>query len=142
MTHFLFLSTSEWLFLGTVATLSGAAWLLHRYKDGWLPKMPFMNHSLDVYRITYDDNFHNYASSERYTVTVSGGRRRAIREAKRAINGDLRGMTGDRWWVSPNELYGLWKAFGETPYVDGFNPHRYALRRAYYYSFRKLFLRF
>ena len=75
-------------------------------------------------------------------MTVSGGRRKALREAKRAINCDLRGMTSDRWWISPKVLYGLWKAFGETPNVPGFNPHRYALRRAYYYSFRKLFLRF
>ena len=142
MTHFLFLSASEWLFLGTVATLSWAAWLLNRHKDGWLSKLPFMNHSLDVYTITYDDNFHNHDSSERYSVTVTGGRRRAIREAKRAINADLSGMTTDCWWISPNELYRLWRAFGETPYVSGFNPHRYALRRAYYYSLRKLFLRF
>ena len=72
MTHFLFLSASEWLFLGTVATLSSAVWLLNRRKDSWLSKMPFMNHSLDVYRITYDDNFHNHDSSERYSVTVTG----------------------------------------------------------------------
>ena len=142
MTHFLFLSTSEWFFLGIVATISCIAWLISRHKDRWLSQMLFMNHSLDVYRITYDDNFHNHSDNERYTVTVSGGRRRALREAKRSINSDLRDMIGDRWWISPNELYSLWKAFGETPYVSGLNPHAYALRRAYYYSIRKLFLRF
>ena len=142
MTHFLFLSTSEWLFLGSMTVLFGTAWLLIRHKDNWLSKIPFMNSSEEVYRITFDDNFHNFASSERYTVTVSGGSRKALREARRAINCDLRGMESDRWWVNPKELYSLWSAFGETPYVPGFNPYRYALRRAYYYSFRKLFLRF
>ena len=105
MTHFLFLSTSEWLFLGSMTVFFGTAGLLIRYKDNWLSKIPFMNSSEEVYRITFDDNFHNFASSERYTVTVSGGSRKALREAKRAINCDLRGMKSDRWWISPNELW-------------------------------------
>lgn len=140
MRDFIFLSTDEWVFLALVLTATGVVVLLRRYWNTLAKALKFLDLSdSDTVRVSFDDNFHNFSTSERYTIHYSGGSSGALRAAKRAVNDDLRGMLDGNGFISGKELYKLWCAFGETPSVDGmfFDAYGYARRRANFYAWRK-----
>lgn len=140
MRDFIFLSTDEWVFLASVLTATGVVVLLRRYWNTLAKALKFLDLSdSNAVRVSFDDNFHNFSASERYSINYSGGSNGALRAAKRAINDDLRGMLEGNGFISGEELYKLWCAFGETPSVDGmfFDAYGYARRRANFYAWRK-----
>ena len=140
MRDFIFLSTDEWVFLASVLTATGFIVLLRRYWNTLAKALKFLDLSdSGTVQVSFDDNFHNFSTSERYTIRYSGGSSGALRAAKRAVNDDLRGMLDGNGFISGKELYKLWCAFGETPSVDGmfFDAYGYARRRANFYAWRK-----
>jgi len=146
MRDFIFLSTDEWVFLASVLAATGVFVLLRCYWNRLAKALTFLDLSdaNTLVRVSFDDNFHNFSASERYSISYAGGSSGALRAAKRAINDDLRGMQDGNGCISGEELFKLWCAFGETPSVDGmyFDAYGYARRRANFYAWRKRILLF
>jgi len=141
MRDFIFFTTDEWVFLASVLTATCVVVLLRHYWSRIAKALTFLDLSdaNTLVRVSFDDNFHNFNASERYSIRYSGGSGGASRAAKRAINDDLRGMLDGNGCISGEELFKLWCAFGETPSVDGmyFDAYGYARRRANFYAWRK-----
>jgi len=137
-------SLSETIFLVSALATVGVILILRRFRDTLVARLTFLDLSKTTTRLRFDDNFHSFRASERYSIYCAGGSGSALRTAKRAINDDLKGLLSSNGFLSPEALFELWCLFGETPSTDGvfFNASGYARSRARYYAWRKRILLF
>jgi len=126
------LSPSEWRFLTVAASVTALGYALWLSRNKWLYIIPVDGYPRTRTQIIFDDLFHNVDPLERYSITVFGGVRSGVRDAKRAINDDLKGIVEANPGITPRELFSMWCSFGEKPTVSGsgFDAYDYAKKRA------------